>query len=1330
MQTNEVSMQDGSSGFGGGGFGASITSNSGFGGGQSFAPSSSSSLNPSAPSFAPQAFAPAPSFGPSPFGKQTTQDDDMGDARPGQSPVPEASMISPTPDNPFDATATNGRSGIKKEDELARLKAKLAAKKKLLEEAKLRKNATDNSPPPSPKQRASSPKPGQPGTLAERNALRFAPKINATRSQLPSNLKTSTVSTEKEYDAIDLQNAKSLVGTCQYMCPDNELKRRENEGDIQLLETIHPDIHPAGWNFRNTAVKRFRRSAADYKLDIPELIRPPDVLERVCAYLEEWVIERDRQGPDPRFATGAAPAPLEAYQFIWDRTRMVRKDFILQNYVGTGGKCDARAVRCHERIARWHAMCEHQLSHIPDFVRMQSQQNIAEMGQAMKTLNLFYDDSLGRSTVDVPDEGGKETRTNSTTHGCESNVVMGVSPVDYDGKALRNDESTVSHRLIGNSSPARGTAEPEMRAIYILLTLENDGGMEVLKYAAKLSSERPDVFNSKPVQLALEIFKAKHELNYARFFSILRAPTTPYLFACLMFKHVEEMRRVAIRVMYLTYGYKKKDAPAIQDQYPLRSLVRLLCFEDDDEARSACQHYNITAKEVDLASSSSPTGKKRLELIFWKGSRFTIPKDEVKGVVIPLRPLKMLRTIESKLNGITRLAVCRGEASGEGSALLQVPNRAVTATPAAPLSAEQLVSMREKEHAAALRREQEMRKEAERKRKEEDEQRQKMDLKRKLEEKKRLVKLARKEAEEENARVSRQKQLELESAQKKAKEKEQLRKEEEGRIVAVEKARRQAEAELLEQKRVLAETAAKKLAEEQEARRKAEEEERERQRQEKLHKEREEHARQRKLIEEEKAKKRIEKMLTRQRLVEEQLEIERQEKRRRSEEEATKKAEEEEKVNLAKKLLLWRRIRHNLAKAVQKNKTEQSLKRIDPTFSTTAPVLFVHNFNETEQVQETDGEHEDPDELPLADFLETLVEEKTKSFQLSAVLTKACKAFTETSTAPQRYANYLRDLKLAVLVPEFEGVQPETAHELLHKWIGNRFNYNVVETVNSHDSEIRFIAVDGNKDARSASIDIALLVIPPFMNDVNFTKSALVSTLLHIDESVPVFALNLDDGSDPDYMAFIEDALSACCAQRVVDINGDETHDFDEALGVICSEIMGAFLQEEERKRQEEEEQRQQIELKHKLEGQQRLAELTRNNADDEESARVVLQKQLEFEKAQKQVDEKERRWMEESRKAAEEAREDEQGDGRPRTPKLNEEFIPRHKRSYDDADCDQPAKRSREETPQERASKAFTAKLEAMFKGDVVVDMKVGGATLGGLLVNVPSVRVMPEDF
>ena len=75
------------------------------------------------------------------------------------------------------------------------------------------------------------------------------------------------------------------------MCPDEELLRRERENDIQLLEMPDPGgIHPPNWTLRNTAIKRFRRSAADYKLDVPEWVRPPDVLEDCCSYLEEWVM--------------------------------------------------------------------------------------------------------------------------------------------------------------------------------------------------------------------------------------------------------------------------------------------------------------------------------------------------------------------------------------------------------------------------------------------------------------------------------------------------------------------------------------------------------------------------------------------------------------------------------------------------------------------------------------------------------------------------------------------------------------------------------------------------------------------------------------------------------------------------------------------------------------------------------------------------------------------------------------------------------------------------------------------------------------------------------
>jgi hypothetical protein len=193
---------------------------------------------------------------------------------------------------------------------------------------------------------------------------------------------------------------------------------------------------------------------------------------------------------------------------------MVRKDFILQNFVGSGGLVDARAVRCHERIARWHCLCEHQLSHINDFCVMQSQQNVQELGQTMKTLNQFYDDSLGRALMEVPDESGRETRIDAAeAGGITAEVVQGPNPVDYDGRSLSNASPLMSDpRLIRPhlaSSPHHGTAEPEMRGLYILLTIDNDGGLEVNKYAARLFEERPEVYHTDPVQMALSVYKVR-----------------------------------------------------------------------------------------------------------------------------------------------------------------------------------------------------------------------------------------------------------------------------------------------------------------------------------------------------------------------------------------------------------------------------------------------------------------------------------------------------------------------------------------------------------------------------------------------------------------------------------------------------------------------------------------------------------------------------------------------------------------------------------------------------------------------------------------------------
>lgn len=232
-----------------------------------------------------------------------------------------------------DTVVVDDLPGNNNNEALLRLQSKIEAKKKKLAEQKQMREATVAAasslrPDAAPFQPPSSNHPGMPSqgapsqtelrgsvsaatdsdsealqNVAQRNAIRFADSVDTgTRSQLPTDLLSLSADATAVQTALrnaggrsareNLENAVSLVGTCEHMCPDEELLRREREGDIQLLERPIPDgiFHPKSWTLRNTMVKRFRRSAADYKLDVPEWVRPPDVLERVCSYLEEWVM--------------------------------------------------------------------------------------------------------------------------------------------------------------------------------------------------------------------------------------------------------------------------------------------------------------------------------------------------------------------------------------------------------------------------------------------------------------------------------------------------------------------------------------------------------------------------------------------------------------------------------------------------------------------------------------------------------------------------------------------------------------------------------------------------------------------------------------------------------------------------------------------------------------------------------------------------------------------------------------------------------------------------------------------------------------------------------
>jgi len=959
--------------------------------------------------------------------------------------------------------------------------------------------------------------------LAAKNALRFSTSnTNQTLNKLlPSDLKAQSNTTsdsggwstpansgqstpvdsgeedvDEELDVRHLSNARSLVGTCKSMCPDEELVRREREGDIQLLEITDPGgLHPKEWTLRNTAVKRFRRSAADFKLDIPELVRPPEVLEQVCGYLEEWVMERDRQGIDKRYTQSQQPhdipPPLDVYQFIWDRTRMIRKDFILQNYIGTDGNCDACAVRCHERIARWHAMSEHQLSHIEEFVIHQSQQNIAELGQTMKTLNMYYDDALGRGLKEATNGDGG---TNGYAQGCGSDIVMGKSPVDFDNTDLSNtaQSADVSTRIIGANglkSASHGTAEPEMRGLYILLTLNNEGGMEVLKYSGRLCVQRPAIFYSRPVQLALSIFQAKKDHNYARFFSLLRSPSTPYLYSCIMFKYVENMRKDALTIMSKTYGAKHKTTgAAFYDEYPLENLVNLLCYEDAEEASAACRHYGITVKEQE---------------VLWRHSKFREPRDPEKGHIITLKPRKMMRTIEAKLKGATRLSVCRGGVSGEGATLSETSSGGDTA--AAEFDRKKAQEAAEK-----------ARKEAMKQRSEAEAKARVLSAKMEKERVKQATLAAEKKARAEAAKRVEMERLEKERVQRERILAEQRQKKEEAqRLVEAKAAAERAERARLENE----------AREREAARKRAEEEAKERERQRILARQREEEARRSAEIKaaNERAEQERREREERHRLAECRRKAEEERVRKVREEEAMRiEMEWQEKIDKARKVLAWRLWRKQMHKHESLDRSRRSLDNLDPTsthypapITEKAPGTANHSFRSGLVITRNDA-----DVNELENQMYRLATASRQPIDLSKMVAECLMKSPTTHDmiyppTVQSNKNIIL-FKLVVLLPN-RTPGAESFYDTLRMWVNSHLRIGHVSShifkKRSQHVEVCAVTVIGNEDpAECKDCNAALVLLPSAAADgvssrIEFPEE--VEELL--DDNVSRMVLVLDD---------------------------------------------------------------------------------------------------------------------------------------------------------------------------------------------------------------------------
>ena len=678
--------------------------------------------------------------------------------------------------------------------------------------------------------------------------------------------------------------------------------------------------------------------------------------------------------------------------------------------------------------------------------------------------------------------------------------------------------------------------------------------------------------------------QAKKDYNYVRFFAILRDPDTPYLFACVMFKHVELMRKAAFRIMSKTYGAKKKDSgEPIYDAYPLKKLAQTLCFEDIDEARAACEHYNITIKEMKVRSSSSPGQSGLAEIVFWRHSDFKEPKDPDKGTMIPCRPKKMMKYIESKLKGATRLGVCRGEVSGEGASLSSPPLRRSPAVPSAssrPMPSSSQPSMPQstatdqdaqtdelfKRQQELFRQQQAEAEKAKAKEAKEKRQRQKEEHERQeaLKKEQEQAAAARKVAEE----------------ARREKESEEKRKEQEAaRRAAEEEARRQNELE--EQRRREAEEAARKLAEEQARKQRDLEEKRKRE---------EEEKRQAQIRAEQERKRREEEERLRKEEERKRLEaLRRQEEERRCREaEALKKAQEiQQRVDNARKILILRRWREKLPWKLRAQKhTAYSLGRIDPTFSKST--LF--NENPVERgLHEILSPAESSADYAVIDTRRVLNRILAKSIDKLDVSSMMLDALCDDieflqhvksgglgSTGGETRNTTTILLKVAVLLPEPEGLEEQSMYELIHTWLHRRLGYGTVHMLQrqsvdgSHTYNARILLSKLDTWSGQMDCDAALVAIPPsFCNgDWDNTRKieAIASAFACLDEDTPRTMYVFGEESSPEYFQDANEFLASClpevCEFPVVFPSAVAEKALDGCLHSALKTLVGKFVKE------------------------------------------------------------------------------------------------------------------------------------------------------------------------
>ncbi|XP_010191297.1 PREDICTED: LOW QUALITY PROTEIN: germinal-center associated nuclear protein-like, partial [Mesitornis unicolor] len=167
----------------------------------------------------------------------------------------------------------------------------------------------------------------------------------------------------------DLGKAKTVVGTCPDMCPEKERYMRETRNQLSMFELLlgSDKVDHAA------AIKEYSRSSADQEEPLPHELRPSEVLSMTMDYLVTNIMDQGEGNY------------REWYDFVWNRTRGIRKDITQQHL------CNPLMVSLIEKCTRFHIHCAHHLCEEP-MSSFDAKINNENMTKCLQSLKEMYQD--------------------------------------------------------------------------------------------------------------------------------------------------------------------------------------------------------------------------------------------------------------------------------------------------------------------------------------------------------------------------------------------------------------------------------------------------------------------------------------------------------------------------------------------------------------------------------------------------------------------------------------------------------------------------------------------------------------------------------------------------------------------------------------------------------------------------------------------------------------------------------------------------------------------------------------------------------------------------